>query len=137
MLNERDATGLTDEELLRVKQFARLVLLQLVGFVHTRSQRAIPVYPSLAQALRVQSISHHPQQRPSVQRAGVGPRPQRRRLRAREEDQLGAAVELVLRAGGRRRAGGGRRDATSLRAAGGDLLHQRLSVVEGHVQAVV
>lgn len=130
------AHTLTYEELLGVKEFARLVLLQLVGFVHVGSQRALPVYPSLAQALSVQSISRHPEQHPSVQSVRVSSWPQRHRVRGREEDDLCPAVELVLCT--RRRRGAGRRgDAASLQAAAGGLLHQRLSVVERHVQAVI
>lgn len=48
-----ETTMLTYVELLGVKQFARLVLLQLVGFVHIWSQWALPVYPSLAEALSI------------------------------------------------------------------------------------
>lgn len=132
------AHTLTYEELLGVKEFARLILLQLVGFVHIRSQWTLPVNPSLAEALGVQSITHHPEQHPSLQRMmRVSPWPQRTCVRGREEDDLCSAVELVFCARRRRRRAGRRGDATSFQAAGGDLLHQRLSVVERHVQAVI
>lgn len=44
---------LTYEELLGVEELARLVLLQLVGFVHRGSQWALPVYPCLAETLSI------------------------------------------------------------------------------------
>lgn len=49
----RNMLVLTDEELLGVKQFAWLLLLQLVGFIHIWSQRSFPVHSSLAEALSV------------------------------------------------------------------------------------
>lgn len=58
---------LTEEKLLGVEQFARLLLLQLVGFIQIRSQRSFPVHAALAQALGVQPVRHHPQKHTPLQ----------------------------------------------------------------------
>lgn len=136
---------LTNQELLCVEQFARLLLLQLVGFIHKRSQRSFPVNPSLAEALSVQAIRRHPQEHPLLQYAGehVSALPLRLRVREGKKDHFCPAVKLVLlargRGGGRGRwrRGGMGGDATTFWAGGGDLLHQRLSVVQGHVEAAI
>ncbi len=135
--------SLTWEELLRVHQLAGLLFLQLVGFVCVRGQRALPVHAALAQALGVKPVRSQPQQHAALQhvRQLLGPAPLRLRVGEGEEHGLGPAVQTLLGARGRRGRGRSWRrrggDPTAFRAAGGHLLHQRLTVIQRDVQATV
>lgn len=132
---------LTNEKLLRIKQFTWLLLLQLVGLIHIRSQRSFPVNPALTEALGVHPIWRHPQQHPSLQDIGkhLGPLSVGLRVRKGKQDDFWSVVKPVV--GTRRRRGGwwgsGWSNATSFWARGGHLFYQRLSVEQGHVQAEV
>lgn len=119
------------QKLLGVKQFTRLLLLQLVGLIHVRSKRPFPVNPALAQSLGVHPVRRHPQQHPSLQhiREHVRPLPVGLREGEGEQDDLRANGEPVVGTrGGRGRRGGRGGDATPFRARGGDFFNQRLAV---------
>lgn len=89
---------LTNKKLMGVKQFAWLLLLQLVGLVHIWSQRSFPVHPSLTQALGIQPISSHPQEHPFLQDVGkqLGSLPLRLGVGGWKKNDFCAAVEPVL-----------------------------------------
>lgn len=125
---------LTNQELLGVKYFAWLLLLQFVGFVWICSCGALPAYGSLAEALGVQALRGHPQKDAFLQhfREHLRTLPVRLGIRGREEDDFCPAVKPVRLARGRRwrrggrgwrRGGGGGGDVASLWTGGGNFLH--------------
>lgn len=135
---------LTNKELMGVKQFAWLFLLQFVGFIHKWSQRSFPVNSSLTEAFSVQPISRHPQKHTLLQyvRKHLCTLPLRLRVREWKKNYFRTTVKLLLWTWGGRGGRGWRGcrrggDPATFWAGDSNFLHQWFSVVQGHMQAEI